>query len=332
MTDTPSTPRVLGVDFSYARPSVAQIKALGAHWVGRYLSTDPGKGLSKAELDDYLAAGLDVVLFYETTATRALQGFTAGHNDGHTAAMLRASLGIPASVPIYFTADTDTSWSAVEPYFSGAEQAVGVNKAGVYGGYQVVQGAANAGFRYLCQTIAWSHGQWCSRALIRQEGQLMHGQADEDFGMAVDFGQYPNPTTQEDDFMALFNSVADFKAAVVAAVQSIPARDALATADLWWLEHALAGTVPAGASQDQAHLITTIHQLVQQLAQASPAVAAHTAVTAAAVVPAQGTAPDDAADASAQVTPAISTDNPSDNPTDTATDSSEPATDSTQAV
>ena len=314
MTDTPSTPRVLGVDFSYARPSVAQIKALGAHWVGRYLSTDPGKGLSKAELDEYLAAGLDVVLFYETTATRALQGFTAGHNDGHTAAMLRASLGIPASVPIYFTADTDTSWSAVEPYFSGAEQAVGVNRAGVYGGYQVVQGAANAGFRYLCQTTAWSHGQWCPKALIRQEGQLMHGQLDQDFGMAVDFGQYPNPTTSEDDVPLTHADAQLFAQTLLATTLPSPFRTGPdgkpqqipVSSYLEWMDAHYDNTQKAVAG-----VLAAVHALAAHVDKLVPGAAAHVAESAAVAMtglppldnPAD-TAAADAADTSAEPAPA----------------------------
>lgn len=333
MTATPSAPPVLGVDFSYARPTVAQITALGASWVARYLSPDPGKNLSPAELGEYLQAGLAVVLVWESTATRAQQGFTAGHNDAHAALAQRAALGIPSSVPIYFAVDSDTSWSAVEPYFAGAEQAVGVNRAGVYGGLQVVQGAANAGFRYLWQTEAWSGGQWSPQALIRQQGSALHGAVDNDFGMAVDFGQYPNPVPSEDDFMALFSTVADFQKAVADAVASVPARDAVAYADLWWLDHALRGEVPAGASKGQATLINDLHRLITQLAATAPLLAAHTVATAALAAPSVDAAAqvDNAAatpDASAQVTPAISTDNP----TDTATDSSEPATDSTQAV
>lgn len=323
MTTTPSAPHVLGVDYSYARPTVDQIKALGASWVARYLSPDPGKNLTQTEAQTYLAAGLAIVLVWESTATRAQQGFTAGHNDAHAALAERAACGIPASVPIYFAVDTDTSWSAVEPYFAGAEQAVGVNRAGVYGGLQVVQGAANAGYRYLWQTEAWSHGEWAPQALIRQQGEALHGAVDQDLGMAVDFGQYPNPVPSEDDFMALFSTVADFQAAVAAAVASVPARDAVAYADLWWLDHALRGEVPAGASKGQATLINDLHRLITQLAATSPLLAAHTVATAALVAPTDAAAVDQAA--------AVDTPDPA--PTDpAATDSAEPATDSPQTV
>jgi hypothetical protein len=58
----------------------------------------------------------------------------------------------------------------------------------------------------------------------------------------------------------------------LAAIESQPGRDALAYANLWWLDHALNGTVPAGANAGQKGLIEDIHKLAVQLAQTPPVV------------------------------------------------------------
>jgi hypothetical protein len=47
--------------------------------------------------------------------------------------------------------------------------------------------------------------------------------------------------------------------ATLKAIESQPGRDALAYADMWWLQHCIAGTVPPGANAAQAQLITQIH-------------------------------------------------------------------------
>lgn len=85
------------------------------------------------------------------------------------------------------------------------------------------------------------------------------------------------PAPPEDDFMALFASVAEFKAAVtaasIAALESQPGRDAEAGANLWWWDHVLNGTVTPGMNAGQKALILDMHKLVVQLSQTPPVVA-----------------------------------------------------------
>lgn len=184
-----------GVDIAWDRPTIAAIKATGAHFVARYLSPDSSKNLTAGEVKDYPANGLSIVVVWESTASRATQGEAAGTADARQAVEQRKALGLPATLPIYFAVDEDTSWASVAAYFKGAEQVLGLGLVGVYGGIKVIEGAASAGIHYLWQTVAWSGGKWSSHATIRQEGgTVLAGAADVDYAETTDFGQYPRPT------------------------------------------------------------------------------------------------------------------------------------------
>ena len=183
-----------GIDIAWDRPTISQIKATGAEFVARYLSWDASKNLTAAEVRDYCAAGLGTVTVWETTATRALDGYAAGQADAHAAEQQRAAVGLPPTHVHHFAVDTDTDWATVKPYFDGAASVIGQRRTGAYGGLRVITGAYDAGYRYLWQTDAWSGGVWSPRATIRQTGgTCLAGQAGYDTAEALDFGQYPRP-------------------------------------------------------------------------------------------------------------------------------------------
>jgi hypothetical protein len=186
---------VSGIDIAWARPTVAQIKASGAHWVARYFSKDSSKNLHASEVTSYKAAGLGIVVVWETTAGRALAGHAAGVADAQAAEAQRKAVGMPADMPLHFAVDTDTDWPHVAAYFAGAVSVLGLHRVGVYGGFEVIEGAAAAGHKYLWQTVAWSGGHWSTHATIRQTGKTtLAGGADQDAAMTTDFGQYPRPS------------------------------------------------------------------------------------------------------------------------------------------
>src|SRR5690348_1179506 len=57
---------IYGVDYSWARPSPAHLKAEGYHFAARYLSYDTtGKNITAAEANALRAAGIDVVSNWE---------------------------------------------------------------------------------------------------------------------------------------------------------------------------------------------------------------------------------------------------------------------------
>lgn len=252
---------LLGIDIAWDRPTVTEIQATGAHFVARYFSSDPTKDLTAGEVQQYSAAGLGIITVFETTAGRALQGHAAGTADAQQANIERAAVGLPQGMPIYFAVDTDTSWASVQAYFDGVCSVLPKSQVGVYGGYAVAEGGHFYGLPFIWQTVAWSNGQWSSYATIKQTGgTVLSGGADIDYAEVPDFGQYPRPeeVVTPQDKQDIINGV---KALLVD-----PAIRGLVEADnLWWLNHALQGTVPAGATPAQASAIAGIHQYVSTL-------------------------------------------------------------------
>jgi len=86
----------LAIDYAWARPDPAAIRAAGYTAVLRYLSADPTKNLSAAEAAALLEAGLGIGLIWETTAQRSQSGAEAGAADGEAAVAQARALGFPA--------------------------------------------------------------------------------------------------------------------------------------------------------------------------------------------------------------------------------------------
>jgi hypothetical protein len=188
-----------GVDYSGTPPSIDALKKENASFVCRYLST-PGnpKNINRAEALRLRSNGLDVVLVFETTATRALGGASAGKQDAKAAREQATACGAPAGQVIYFAVDFDanaTELRQVKSYLAGAASVLGADKTGVYGGYAAVKAALDAGVcKYAWQTYAWSGGKWDPRAHLQQyaNAQTLGGvEVDHNHAVADDFGQWP---------------------------------------------------------------------------------------------------------------------------------------------
>ena len=202
---------VFGVDYAWGRPGAAALKRAGARFVCRYLSHDPTKDLSAAEAAELAAAGIALVVVWETTARRALDGRGAGAVDARTAERAAAALGMPGDRPIYFAADWDATpgqQDEINAYLDGAASVIGRARVGLYGGYWPLSRALDAGrARWGWQTYAWSGGRWDARAHIQQYSidHRING-VGVDYNRAVkdDFGQWrpaaggpPAPDWQE---------------------------------------------------------------------------------------------------------------------------------------
>jgi Domain of unknown function (DUF1906) len=74
-----------GGDYSFARPSISELKKAGITFVCRYLSHSPAKNLTLKEAEELSAAGIDIVSIWEDTATRATEGHEAGVADAKAA-------------------------------------------------------------------------------------------------------------------------------------------------------------------------------------------------------------------------------------------------------
>lgn len=213
------------IDYSLARPTIAELKAHGVTAVGRYIGWDgepgyqnTGKNITKPEAKALLAAGISVFLAFEYVTDAAARGAAQGHADGQLAASQLAGLGAPPGMAVYFACDwdipdyspslPDTPASAigklgpVGQYFTAINNLRYPFAVGVYGGYYAVKRVMDAGLATLgWQTIAWSGGQLDPRATIYQTAASspVYGtdvDIRENAALQEDFGQWPRPAPQ----------------------------------------------------------------------------------------------------------------------------------------
>ncbi|MEK5492595.1 DUF1906 domain-containing protein [Paenibacillus sp. FSL R7-0297] len=152
----------------------------------RYLVPLGWKRLTRTEAAAISAAGLQIVSVFETTASRALGGRTAGLTDGVIAEQTALAVGQPAGSRIYFAVDFDASTKQMDTviqYIKAAGEAARNYRSGVYGSVAVIEAAMAAkactGF---WQTYAWSKGRKAEGIHIYQYdngprglGQPVHG-------------------------------------------------------------------------------------------------------------------------------------------------------------
>jgi hypothetical protein len=163
-----------------------RFRADGFEFVCRYLVPTGWKKLTRQEAEAVSAAGLKIVSVYETTASRALGGRSAGQIDGAIAAQTAYAIGQPAGSRIYFAVDFDAApghMDTVIEYICAASEATPDYRTGVYGSAAVMEAVmaaqACSGF---WQTYAWSKGRRISGIHIYQYdngpqglGKPMHG-------------------------------------------------------------------------------------------------------------------------------------------------------------
>lgn len=198
-------PTPLGLDYAGGVPSATAISEAGYSFVCRYLTPGgpglPGKLLTPGEYAALQAAGIGVVLNFETAADRMLAGYNAGRADASTADNVARNLGVPSNRPIFFSADWDASpaqQATIDSYLAGVASVIGLARTGIYGSYYVCQRCLdNQTAMWAWQAAAWSGGQIEPRAHIYQRiGFATVGGIECDVNEArrlPDFGQHPSP-------------------------------------------------------------------------------------------------------------------------------------------
>lgn len=195
----------LGIDYAWSRPTTVAMRNAGASFVCRYVSPDTtGKNITRAEAEKLTAAGLWIVLVWESSAGRMLRGSGAGQADAIEAHKQALAVGMPSDRPIYFALDFDATaldQPAVHAYLDGAASVIGRNRLGMYSGYGPMIRAFDAGkITYGWQTYAWSAGHWDTRAQLQQyqnEVSLSGAVVDLNHAMASDYGQWKIGVTPE---------------------------------------------------------------------------------------------------------------------------------------
>lgn len=189
-----------GVDYSAGFPGATALRSAGVTFIARYLSPPPNsKNLSFNELQASVKAGIAVVVVWETSAQRALSGFSGGQFDAGRADSMVKSFGM-TGVPIYFAVDWDVTPSqqgAINSYLDGVASVIGRGRTGIYGGFWPVSRALDAGkAKWAWQTYAWSGTNKDPRINLFQysNGRSLAGiEVDFDTSMTGDFGQWPRP-------------------------------------------------------------------------------------------------------------------------------------------
>lgn len=164
---------MIGFDYT-DRIAPAALKQAGCKAVFRYLSK-PGwpKNLTAPEAAELLAAGIPVVLNFETTASFMLGGYSAGRACAESARAQATALGAPKTTRIWYSADLDVTADQIPlilEFCRGAASVDGHDEVGVYGGLRVAKAVEDAGYP-AWQTVAWSRGLWDPRDVARQTGE-----------------------------------------------------------------------------------------------------------------------------------------------------------------
>lgn len=189
------------VDYSFARPNPADIKAAGYQGVVRYLSWLPNaKVVTRPEAEAIWAAGLDLALVWESTAQAASGGRPAGQKEGAEALRQADAVGWPADRPVYFVLEDPTriptsSWPAVADYCRGLQDAGWpVERVGGYGSQALIEHLLAAGLI----GWGWQVGGWSptvsgachlyQRTTPTMAGPAWAGDVDEDAVLKPDWG------------------------------------------------------------------------------------------------------------------------------------------------
>ncbi|NEW05321.1 DUF1906 domain-containing protein [Paenibacillus sp. SYP-B3998] len=204
----------------------------GYEFVARYLVPGGAKALTKSEANTISSAGLNILSVFETTASRALGGRSAGLADGDIALQVAKTVGQPSGSCIYFAVDfdaTSSQLSTVIDYMKAASEATPGYTTGVYGSYSVVEAvrAAGACSRFW-QTYAWSRGNKSTFLHVYQylNDVTIHGVGidyDESYGNEGLWNTADLPETPL-LFATDANKIISFLAAAYDATQSAAAR------------------------------------------------------------------------------------------------------------
>lgn len=156
----------LVADYSFARPSLAALKAAGFKAIVRYLSPQPNtKNVTAAELQECERLGLGVIFVWEINGTRVVvSGAAGGRSDvAEAVRQARALPGgyvYPAGQTIIFANDTDNKASDlpnVYGYFDSVIAGKAEYKAGAYTEFEIVEALRYAGYDlFMWQPAAWS--------------------------------------------------------------------------------------------------------------------------------------------------------------------------------
>lgn len=148
-----------GRDYSYARPSLAQLWMDGQRFIVRYVRSPftHAKVVGPLEAAQIRSTGFGLVVVFELNQARPLLGSGAGTIDGTVTREYCQLLGQPYEVPVLAAVDFDTilngqarpnrpaTETKVREYLEGFSSAAGPYRWGVYGDYEAIDIAETLG-------------------------------------------------------------------------------------------------------------------------------------------------------------------------------------------
>ena len=176
-------PGELFIDYSAIVPAAKDVKSKGFAGAMRYISPAreswmKGKPLSKKELDDYKANGMQVGFIWQNQKNDWTAGYVGGVADAKAAQKKMEELGYPDAV-VYCAIDNNLSeWSAdaldvwnntAAEYVKGFQSVIGKDRTGLYANYFVIDWAIEDGLG----SYYWQHN-WTNRVSVGpNKGKLM---------------------------------------------------------------------------------------------------------------------------------------------------------------
>lgn len=196
-------------DWGEGAVKMADVKSTGMTGICRYMSRNQKKNLTVKQRNDALALGLDIVLVFEDSATRATEGTDAGRADAFFSVLFAQQIGAPPGMTLRTTVDTDTTWDRVRPYIVAWNETAAAHgyNGDLYAGFPVLAGAYDAGQSARgWQTVAWSKGQVHHSAVLLQD-QFHVNISGVDCDSSLVLGDvngwraqtHPTPTPKDDD-------------------------------------------------------------------------------------------------------------------------------------
>jgi hypothetical protein len=186
------------IDQSFSTANPAQAAAAGIKLVCSYLSNDPSKNWTPAEIRSYHAVGIGCEMNWEGFAAEAKGGAAAGTTNATTAVRLADALvaGVgyksPTKLGIAYSVDFDTTpgdYAVIDAYFRAIRQVHGGRYlVGAYGEADLIEHLFAAGLiDFGWQTYAWSGGRLSNLAdLYQYSNNESLGGAAVDFNRIID--------------------------------------------------------------------------------------------------------------------------------------------------
>lgn len=168
-----------GCDFAWTKPSPLALESAGYRCVFGYISNDPSKDLSAAQIAAYHSAGLKVGLVFETTADRVLSGAAGGKADGIAANAAANNRGYAANAAIFYAVDfpiTASQYPTADAY-GRAFNLYNMRPVGPYADHDYIEHSVTPGAQPNSvgwQTAAWSNGLLSAKASVYQRSVHHH--------------------------------------------------------------------------------------------------------------------------------------------------------------